>query len=885
VRPISNPYIRDIITIDAAFNGRLATFAGGGPIYLLARIVEQETDLIVGAHPVVFMVDEFRGNGNLINAIGASSASPGGRGADAEPTPPGQSGSPGSDGGDGGAGSPGGTVTVMCRRSSGVRINVSGESGAAGGAGGNGGRGSAATSVPGGTTTKTVTDADGNTSEVEVPLPDIEIPGTLGGGGGFGGDGGAGGDGGTIRFTSIVDDTAPTFEATAGPGGPGGAGGLTGPHGAFAEIPPDLDTSAAPGSQGAFGAEGTISVATVSEEEYVAGLRPLLDAVGPFADQWALHRLQVGQYFYRQHRKSDPIKGQLAADEFARTLELLPDNADALRWRRQLIEFPRPLPAGPEVAWEPGGLNALGLPRDLDVLPRFEAYRDAFTSFGSLVVEFLSAGATVLLQNQDLDVWQSHLDGQRQQAVAAQKTTLEDREQAVTESRLAAEAIASVQSRLDQTTLDIQAALEEMREEPLDILGVVGTVAGLAAAVVAVVAAVPSLGASLVALAPTMVALSSAVIDNAEPIAKAVLAGDKANTEAVKAAYDKADKKAADVVKGAKAIVDFVNVVQKLTAATTPDNSKHMALVRHGVELTHELLLSRHRITLSQQRLEAAGARVERAADAVTGIDAFKKGLAATEEALRRTGLHAIGIAESKADALLTIAFRAQRSVEIYNLTDEEESVRLESGHLHPDDSRRYDEGEINEIELVGLLHGSWEGLLGLLDLQLDSDRFFDQSPDRDQRRLSFRGPELETLRATRRFSFRVDAATLPATQMDAKVQGVRLALAGATHPAGEVTCEIRHGSAYETRRSDGSIRVTLLKPRVSSRAAKLERLLPDEGTGPDPLLTDPQSLAFWGRGIGGDWEFAIPDHEFEAGLDLTELTEVQVWIAYQFLR
>jgi hypothetical protein len=78
---------------------------------------------------------------------------------------------------------------------------------------------------------------------------------------------------------------------------------------------------------------------------------------------------------------------------------------------------------------------------------------------------------------------------------------------------------------------------------------------------------------------------------------------------------------------------------------------------------------------------------------------------------------------------------------------------------------------------------------------------------------------------------------------------------------------------------------VTLLKPRVSSRAAKLERLLPDEGTGPDPLLTDPQSLAFWGRGLGGDWEFAIPDHEFDAGLDLTRLTEVQVWIGYQFLR
>ena len=57
-----------------------------------------------------------------------------------------------------------------------------------------------------------------------------------------------------------------------------------------------------------------------------------------------------------------------------------------------------------------------------------------------------------------------------------------------------------------------------------------------------------------------------------------------------------------------------------------------------------------------------------------------------------------------------------------------------------------------------------------------------------------------------------------------------------------------------------------------------------DEGLGPDPLVTDPQSLAFWGRGIGGDWELSIPDHEFEAGLDLTGLIEVwgvRTWVSH----
>ena len=542
---------------------------------------------------------------------------------------------------------------------------------------------------------------------------------------------------------------------------------------------------------------------------------------------------------------------------------------------------------GPAVTWETGGLNALGLPRDMDVLPRFEAYRDAFTNFGGLVVDFLELGAIVLIQEQDLDAWQSNLTIQHGQALASQQTTVEDLAQAQTEARIAAEDIAGIQAQLNQTTHDIQTALQEMREKPLSIGGILGTVASIASAVVAVVAAVPSGGASLVALVPAMVALSSEVFDNAEPIAQAVLSGDPANTASIKKAYDKVGSEAAAVVKGAKAIVSFVAVVQKLTASTTPDNSKHMALVRHGVELTHELLLARHRDTLAQQRMDAAQARIERAAEAVTGIEALRKDLATTEESLKLTGLQAIAIAESKADALLTLAFYAQRSVEIYTLTDQEERVQLESGHLHPDIRQRYADGEIDESELVQRLTDSWIGLLNLVNLQVDFDQFTSQFSEPDRLRLSFRAgdPELDILLATRRFPFRVDAASLPADQVDAKVQGVRLALVGATHPAGEVTCEIRHASSYESRRSDGSITATLLQPRVSNRFAKLDRLVAEEGLGPDPLLTDPTSLAFWGRGIGGDWELAIPDHEFDAGLSLAGLTEVQVWITYQFLR
>ena len=61
MRPISNPHIRDVITIDDAFSALLSTYAGDGPIYLLARLVDQQADLAVGPLSVVIVADELRG--------------------------------------------------------------------------------------------------------------------------------------------------------------------------------------------------------------------------------------------------------------------------------------------------------------------------------------------------------------------------------------------------------------------------------------------------------------------------------------------------------------------------------------------------------------------------------------------------------------------------------------------------------------------------------------------------------------------------------------------------------------------------------------------------------------------------------------------------------
>ncbi|MFN8193761.1 MAG: hypothetical protein U0R80_05680 [Nocardioidaceae bacterium] len=890
MRPITSPHIRDTITIDGDFALDVAGFAGPDPLVLVARLVDQQAELRIGARSVVIVADEFRGNGQLVNAAGTGSPARGADGASAGPTPPIHEGAPGEGGGTGGGGGPGGSVTVMCRRSSGVRIVASGGAGAPGGNGGNGGAGSPATSTPVAPIKTTVFDSEGIPHEELIEQDPIETPATLGGLGGSGGTGGAGGSAGTIAFTSVLDETPPFLEAAPGPGGPGGAGGVAGANGLGAEIPEGFDPSPVAGDPGAAGADGSLSATTVAEEDYLAVLRPLLDGHGPLAATWAAHRLLVGQHRYRQHRRSNPTKGQEAEAELRRALELQPADAEALRWLQQLTEVPRPRQQhDQDLGWEPGGLNALGFPRDLDVLPQFKAYRDAFTGFGSLVLSFLNAGEGVLLTLPTLETWASFLEEQRRQALAAQDTTVEDRELATTEARIATETLDDVQARLDQTTRDLEAALaaDAMRHEEVSIGGVLGSIASIAGAVVAVVAAVPTGGVSLVALVPSMVALSSTVVANAEPIAQALFAGEKPKTDAIKAAYGPVKTQVADVVKAAQAIVSFVDVIEKLTAQTTAANSTHMDLVRRGVELTHELLLARHRVTLAQQRLDASDARIARAAAAVNGIDGVGLQVVAREEALRRTGLNAIAIAESKADALLTLAFHAQRSVEIYTLTDQEDEVRLESGHLDPDLARDFAEGRMNVIELVGRLGDCWRGLLEMIDLELAFNRFTTRFHDHDRRRLSFRAgsAEIDSLRATGRLSFHLDPTSLPADHVDAKVQGVRVALVGATAPTSEVTVEVRHGSSYETRRLDGTVETTVLQPRRSNRDATLEPLVADEGLGADPLLTDPQSLAFWGRGVGGDYEVVVPDHELDAGLDLTGLTEVQVWIGYQYLQ
>lgn len=902
----NQPYIRDELTIDHKVQEYYKNCTGDGPVVLMGRIVKHADTLRVYKQPLIIVADFYDGAGFIIDARGLNSGAGGAQGS-AGPYPwppydpiteaPTGSGGEGGQGGTGGPGENASAVTVYCRRSINANIVATGGIGAPGGTGGSGGRGVDGFVVP--DSTEWVDDTPDNLLNFEghfVDVPGFTVDGTPGGNGGVGGKGGNGGNGGTIRFTSIVDDTVPAFDVRGGLGGPGGSGGFPGVDGALS---PTAAVEGPIGEDGGSGAEGQATHITVTEAQYIAGLRSVLDFpadIVSYADHWAPYRIIVGDYFYHRYNPSVPERdkySQLAAIEFARALELQPDNPEALRLQAQLVGVRQEV-GNDDFIWVGGGNNALGLPRNLDVQPDVQAYLNAYIQFSDVAVGFLSMAMNALSASVVMDNLKKLADFHHQQAIQAQANLSADVDIAISEKRLAGDESKRVQQLLDQTTADIQAALlaQEMEDE-VSILGVIGTVAAVAGAVVAVVAAIPTAGASLVPLAAGIVALTSTTIQHAGPMAEKLFDGkdlsdsNDPDVKAVKEAYKKVDKEAEAVIKAGKSIVNFVEVIQKLTAATTEDNSKHLMLVRRGVDLAYQVMLARNKATLAQQRVDAMQAKLARAVTIVAEAKRLVNEIEGDAEPLRRSALTTIGVVQSKADALLGMAFRAQRSVEIYTLEPVEQHLLLDAGLLHPDDVRRYMEKEIKEPELVPMLHQSWLQLFEPIFMQKKYLDYFDKPHDLDVLRLSFTAddPQFGELLNTRRLRFRVEAADIPVGRHDAKVTGVRLALVGATHPDNKVSCDVRHGAKYEQRRDSGKIDIQELKSLVNIRVAEMVSLGDGGGFSTDPAPPAPGSLAFWGRGIGGDWEVSLPGSPLNAGLDLSGLTKVQVWIDYRFLR
>jgi hypothetical protein len=882
----NTPLVRDVLVLDASVQAFYDGFDGDSPVFLLARVVQFDPAfpvLRVAGRPLTILCDEYQGAGGRIDAGGrakhAADAVPGRDGAEGAPSHPrsahGQElpptpGGNGQRGGDGESGYAGVDVTLMCRVASAVDIDTSGTSGAPAGNGGRGARGG---------------DGYGGHQDDDGQVTGA-VSGSHGGYGGAGGNGGSGGAGGTLTLLTIAPVASPALRTGGGRGAAAGAGAAFGMDGAYCGDPICTDDSQPwKGADGAWGADGggaPPQVETLSEEDFKQRQQQLL-GIGTdtyWGNFWAPFRLVMGEYHFRRFQPgaaADDGLGRLAAREFVAALEVQPDNAEA----RRLLALLQ------------GGANALGFQRDFDVVPDFRRYLQAFTDFAPLVTGFLGAGLADLLAAQQLDAVRAVLSNQERVARDALATAQAELAAAQSEHGHAVDEAKYQQQLLDQATADIQAAMDAMKTESFSFGDIIGTVAEVGAAIVSVVAAIPTGGASLVALVPAVASLASALVTEGPPLVQSLFDGVEANVEVVQDAYKKVDADVKAVIGAGKAVINFIDLVQKIAAGSTPQNAQSVALVRRGAELAHQVMVARNQVQLLQQRTDALQARTGR----LDGVVQAAAGAASTTDGdaqtVRTLGLQAIEAALSHVDSLLAYVFLAQRSLEIYALPapSDARQLALDAGMQHPELARRYfEEGtRASALALAAQVQAAWARLLQPIALEDTYLTYLQRGSSDDIVRLSFDAatdPRVQAFRATGILPFRLDVAGLNVGATETKIRGVAIALVGAASPSGVVSCEVWHGGSYEQVGPDGQLAIQSLRPKSTTVPAPIVPLALDGvAFGQDSPVDSPQALSMWGRGAGGEWSLRLPARQpRDEPVDLSGLRTVQVWIGYQYV-
>jgi hypothetical protein len=858
--------IRDQIVIDAKLQQKILDESyPGDTVRLVARVITHAPGFVLKlpGHSVQLVAGEYDANGGAIDV----SVNDG---------PAGLSGSTGSLGyasaggvsrlgGPGGAGHPGGAgdsahnIHLICEHLHSARLLANGGAGGKGGAGGPGGAG-----------------GDGR-APAKRGVDGVE--GTDGGRGGSGSSGGNGGNGGQIQVAFIAADKPRSLQmeakggdaGAAGDGGNGGRGGKLGGH---------AGPHGKPGRAGTRGAAGKAPEASqVNIDQYWALVASTL---GGRSHAWAAYRLETGVYFYRLPAPAPPADPQapagvdflqLAWREFAAVLRMEPANAAALKYQKQILN----------------DQNVLGLPRRLDIIPNFPVYSAQYAAWAELVDgAFTNTGIGELLASANMQVAANLFEVYKKEIhnrAGVETLLLQAAQSAQAEAQ---NTLAYSNDRLTELTGQIQAAVAEMNNQSISIVAVIGTVAEVAGAVVAVVAAVPTAGASLVALVPDLAALGA----TAWPlVAQEVFVPTDQELKDLKTSYGRVDKDVTDVYKGAKTVITMVNSLQKLLNGTTPDNSKYVALLHQAVELAHEHLIAKLRNEQADLLLAAHQTQLNDDLQLAALADQQMAQLRANVKVLEDAGHTAIRSTQTYIDVLQAIAFRAQRSVEIYTLRDDEAAqVDFSSGFLHPDDEHNFADGEMDSVQLIARYAASWQGHLKPINLQSDYTAYFAGGGGfdlvADSLYLSFTDPEqLARFQATPELRFTIDLRDLPPDESEAKIEAVHVALVGATSSAPTISCKIRHGGLYLSKKRAGTEVKMVLQRHVSQDGAsktplQVAAITPTTGAG---AVTAPATLSFWGRGIAGDWEIEVtPSEVTSKGVDWKKLKEIQVWIGYQ---
>lgn len=852
--------VRDEIVINNDLNGKIQS-RGSGAIRLIARKIShaQGVPLNSMGRDVVIIADEYDGNGAFIDARGVAGAAgqPGGKGqkGEADATTLGnRPGGVGGAGGEGAAGSTGGSVRLLCQRIVGAHVVANGGDGGAGGRGGQGG--------------------DGGDGRIVGHLDPELIDGTSGGNGGPGGKGGPGGRGGRAVAIFMDASDAPVLEVTGGQGGVGGPGGPRGVKGA--KSPDDDSKPGAPGpAQPVGGAPGTAESIPVDADKYWGSVQAELQTgLEDSLPDWADHRLAVGEYLYRKDLLAQ------ALGEFDAVLRLRPQDADAPRLKSQILLKQ----------------NILGMAIDLDLIPDFQEYINQFTSFKGDVDDDFNRGIAELLAAVQLDVLKQQV-GLQVMAIQRMESDTSTELKSATDAQTAAEKqLQDAQAAVAQVSGQIRAALADMDNHTISFGQVLGTVGEIGGAVLSVAAAIPSGGTSLAALVPDVMALSDSLSENAGPIVDALFQPETTDPggpdiDKIVGEFQNLNQDGKSFIQNS-AVVNFTNLVQNLDHAET-DNPQYAALVQRGAQVAHEQYLAERQKAQADQTVIALHDKLISLQNMETVAIKLQMVVSNDQKLIKAAGLQAIRSAQARVDSLLGFAFRAQRSLEISLVKSESGAVRMDSGYVHPDVESDFAEAPESNNDLIAAYtaaySASWSSLLSPIVLQTEFDNYF-KGPNRQIGigAFSFTDPSiLKAFQDTHDFSFSFVFEDLPKKeQFQATIQNVFVSFIGATSSVDFVPCAVGHSGRYEQKMADGTIVTQLLQPKFHNVEAATARLALDgvNFSASTTPLTASQGLAFWGRGVVGIWTVSIDEDEFRLKhVDLTKLSEIQVWVGYQY--
>lgn len=843
-------YVRDVITIDADFQTRVAAiasgFSTGTPLTFVARrikhAVNKDTkkpqELRLQGHPLVFIADEYDGIGGAIDTSGTAGAAgqAGNKGApgkalaqNSKPGGPGSAGKPGS------PGQPGTTVTIIARSVRNLRVSAVGGAGGKGGAGGEGGDG-----------------AQGKTTA------QVDLAGSPGGKGGAGGDAAMGGGGARITVVTIAQPVALQLTGAGGAAGVKGKGGKGGKSGDGPTPPNGPD-----GKPASAGATVAPTQSIVASGEWWSQAR---SALGPFAWQWADHRMRVGRYAWR-------AQGDIPASviEFNAAITLS-GHDEAGRLRRYID----------------AGVTPMGVPYKQDLRPDFSFYEKVVIDYGALVLE-LALAASQLLQ-------QALSAQQAKQLLVAQAEHIRELEKVKQNGVLSAEA------GIEYSVLEGALADKQVSNAIGELIAVRKSMEpdhdawkqflGVATAIVAIVGAAYSGGATLAALPAAF-----GLIGDATKILESKIFDPKKGEYSI-------NGKSLDEWKGSKEYKDMTGGLSELAAnaktfyenvtviAELGDKPADPALVKQEKELLRRIAeLEFQRRLLSLKRIQAdlaldSAKQIQKVATAdAKAIDNLKDGFEKDKSVLASLSLRLMRNARAHLDIHTKYVFLAARALDLYTLQDKYAAeVDFSLGYVHPDieEEALYRVGTGDTQQFTQLLVAYHTSLSKMPALQLLRDAwgtYHESLSEVHHQVWDFTDQRtLDAFRANNEVSLRVPLSSIPKTRTELKVTQVYVSLAGAVSLNSSILVEVEHSGSAENRTKAGKAVHVSATPLRAIMGASKDQSAP---------ATD-QNVPFWGRSPAAMWRLKIDAAELvdAAGdaLDLSGLSEIQLTMDYKFV-